>query len=142
MLYIENCPQIAVERGTHQLPSHHSILVQITDPGSDFVTPKFDDYAAIHRFKFYDVTEPLYCRGLIEPITQDQADELVEILLNAMECRYNVIVHCAAGICRSGAVTEVGEIIGFVPVHNNRVPNVEVKNKMLKKLREYWLKNV
>ena len=131
---IENVPQIAVELGTHRLPAKGSILIQITDPDGEFVVPKFkDDFERIDHFRFYDVTAPLWGNDrLLEPITQDQADWIVRILEFALEMDYNVVVHCAAGICRSGAVTEVGVIMGFEAVHENRMPNVEVKSKMMK----------
>lgn len=135
---IENVPQIAVELGTHKLPAKGTILIQITDPDGVFVTPKFeDDFHHIEQFKFYDVTEPLWGNDkLLEPITEEQASELAGILDFAREYNYNVLVHCAAGICRSGAVTEVGVIMGFQAVHDNRMPNVEVKSKMLRCLYE------
>lgn len=134
MIFIENCPQIAVEKGTHRLPANSSILIQITDPESEFVKPFYsENFKEIYKFQFYDVTEPLWGRNcLLEPITEEQANKLVRILDRAMEKGYNVVVHCAAGVCRSGAVTEVGKIMGFTPVHENRLPNVEVKSKMLR----------
>ena len=135
---IENVPQIAVELGTHRLPAKGSILIQITDPDGEFVVPKFkDDFEHIVQYKFYDVTAPLWGNDkLLEPITQDQADFLVRILEFALEMDYDVVVHCTAGLCRSGAVTEVGVIMGFDAVHDNRLPNVEVKSKMLRCLNE------
>lgn len=139
MLFIENCPQIAVEKGTHSLPAHTSILIQITDPGNVFVKPFYNEcFKEIYRFQFYDVTKPLWGRNcLLEPITEDQADSIVRILDRALEKGYNVIVHCTAGVCRSGAVAEVGKIMGFTPIHENRLPNVEVKSKMLRVLYDY-----
>ena len=46
----------------------------------------------------------------------------------------NVIVHCTAGICRSGAVTEIGVQMGFDDVGRYRQPNLLVKHKMSKVL--------
>ena len=46
----------------------------------------------------------------------------------------NVLVHCHAGICRSGAVVEVGEIMGFTPTDRFRAPNLLVKHRMMKAL--------
>jgi hypothetical protein len=46
----------------------------------------------------------------------------------------NVLVHCHAGICRSGAVVEVGSMMGFTPTDRYRQPNLRVKNKMMKVL--------
>ena len=135
MPWIENCPRIAVELGTHTLDSKTSILIQITDADLDFVTPYHGDYINVFRFMFHDVTEMIEHKGKkYYPITQEQANQLVEILDISLKEKYNVIVHCTAGLCRSGAVTEVGSIMGFRPVHDNRLPNVEVKSKMLRSL--------
>lgn len=135
---IENQSMINILTGAHSLEARNSILIQITDPDRDFVEPYFKgDFIKIYQFKFYDVTQPLWGRGcLLEPITQDQADEIFDILLNAYDIGVDVLVHCYAGLCRSGAVVEVGTIMGFEAVHENRIPNVEVKSKLLRALRE------
>jgi hypothetical protein len=39
-----------------------------------------------------------------------------------------------AGICRSGAVTEVGVMLGFNDTEKFRSPNLLVKHRMMKKL--------
>jgi protein tyrosine phosphatase len=46
-----------------------------------------------------------------------------------------VIVHCVAGVCRSGAVCEVGVIMGFDDTEVFRSPNMLVKHKMMSVLR-------
>jgi len=46
----------------------------------------------------------------------------------------NVVVHCHAGICRSGAVTEVATMMGFTATDRFRQPNLRVKHKMMKVL--------
>jgi hypothetical protein len=46
----------------------------------------------------------------------------------------NVVVHCHAGICRSGAVVEVASIMGFTPTDKYRQPNLRVKHKMMQVL--------
>ena len=46
----------------------------------------------------------------------------------------NVVVHCTAGICRSGAVVEVATMMGFADCDNFRQPNLRVKHKMMKVL--------
>lgn len=135
MPQIENTAQFAVECGGHTLGPANTILIQIIDPESEFVIPFHKNFKQIFQFKFYDVDIPT---NNIEPITQDQADELVNVLEFALCNDYNVLVHCAAGICRSGAVTEVGTIMGFDAVHDNRMPNVAVKSRMLKRLRRMY----
>jgi predicted protein tyrosine phosphatase len=46
----------------------------------------------------------------------------------------NVVVHCMAGICRSGAVVEVGVMMGFNDCEKYRQPNLRVKHKLMKQL--------
>jgi predicted protein tyrosine phosphatase len=51
-----------------------------------------------------------------------------------MENRMNVVVHCTAGLCRSGAVAEVGIMMGFDDTERTRIPNIRVKHRMMKVL--------
>ena len=46
----------------------------------------------------------------------------------------NVVVHCHAGVCRSGAVAEVGVMMGFADCERFRIPNLLVKHKMMRVL--------
>jgi hypothetical protein len=46
----------------------------------------------------------------------------------------DVVVHCVAGVCRSGAVAEVGVMLGFDDTEVFRSPNLLVKHKMMRKL--------
>jgi hypothetical protein len=46
----------------------------------------------------------------------------------------NVVVHCFAGICRSGAVCEGGVMMGFNDTERYRSPNLLVKHRMMKVL--------
>jgi hypothetical protein len=66
--------------------------------------------------------------------SQEQADELVRLLQHALENRMNVVVHCYAGVCRSGAVCEVGVMMGFNDTERFRSPNLLVKHRMMKAL--------
>jgi hypothetical protein len=66
--------------------------------------------------------------------SQAQADELVRLLQHAKDNRMNVVVHCFAGICRSGAVCEVGVMLGFRDTGRFRQPNLLVKHRMMKAL--------
>jgi predicted protein tyrosine phosphatase len=67
-------------------------------------------------------------------ISDEQAEQLVGLLQHAMDNSMNVLVHCHAGICRSGAVTEVGTMMGFTATERYRQPNLRVKHKMMKVL--------
>jgi hypothetical protein len=49
----------------------------------------------------------------------------------------NVVVHCHAGVCRSGAVCEIGVMLGFNDTEAFRSPNLLVKHRMMRTLG--WL---
>jgi protein tyrosine phosphatase len=88
----------------------------------------------VAQFQFLDLEKDDYC---IEPemkITDDQAKSLVLLLKQALLNRSNVIVHCVAGVCRSGAVCEIGVMMGFDDTEVFRSPNLLVKHKMMKYL--------
>lgn len=113
----------------------NSMLIQITDPTDNFPTPKYK-FKEIYQFEFLDSETP----SLIEPeeflISDEQAEKIANLLLHAFKNKMNVVVHCQAGICRSGAVVEVGSIMGFTPSdRNRRIPNVLVKKKILEAIR-------
>jgi predicted protein tyrosine phosphatase len=46
----------------------------------------------------------------------------------------NVVVHCMAGLCRSGAVAEVGVMMGFDDTERFRSPNLMVKHSLMRAL--------
>jgi hypothetical protein len=46
----------------------------------------------------------------------------------------DVVVHCHAGVCRSGAVCEVGVMMGFQDTYVFRAPNLLVKHGMMRTL--------
>ena len=53
---------------------------------------------------------------------------------HALANRMNVVVHCHAGVCRSGAVCEIGVMLGFDDTEAFRSPNLLVKHRMMKQL--------
>jgi hypothetical protein len=133
MPWIQNIGLSDVKRGLHFDPGVNAMLIQICDPPGDFPTPLYK-FKEVHQFQFLDVEardkvddEEMRC-------SQEQADELVRLLQHAMANRMNVIVHCHAGICRSGAVCEVGVMLGFNDTEVFRSPNLLVKHRMMKKL--------
>lgn len=135
MSFIENCSLEKVLYGRHRLPSTGSILIQITDPGLDHIIPYYDDYHEIYKFWIWDISKVTY-EGNREFIPMGELDSKIikRILLKALEQERNVIVHCHAGLCRSGAVTEFGHILGLIPVHSNRLPNVHMISMFKKTL--------
>ena len=139
--WIQNVALSDVKKGHHIDAGINSMLIQIVDPAMEFPTPSYK-FKEVHQFEFLDIEED----GLTNngdgtwtdmsefAITQEQADQLVELLQRAFENRMNVVVHCVAGVCRSGAVCEVGVMMGFRDTEAFRSPNLLVKHKMMKKL--------
>jgi predicted protein tyrosine phosphatase len=113
--------------------SGKTTLIQIVDPESDFPEVFKNQFENIYKFRFLDIEED--DRHVREwGISDEQAECLVRILKEALADSVNVIVHCHAGICRSGAVVEVGTIMGFEDCRKFRQPNLLVKYKMMKVL--------
>jgi len=135
MLFIENVPAIAIDRGTHRISAKSAILIQITEPDGMFPVP-MKDFQRVFQFRIWDVVEPITdsLGRVLEPISDEDAQNLVLALQYAQENNLNVVVHCAAGICRSGAVTEIGTMLGFQSIHDNRLPNQAIKYGMMKAL--------
>ncbi len=129
MPFIQNIPRKACEDGHHFDAGPNSILIQISDPDMKHPIPKYQ-FGNVFQFKFWD-EEDAACEDIC---TQEQANELVRILQHALDTRTNVIVHCVAGICRSGAVAEVGVMMGFDDPEVHRSPNLLVKYRMMKRL--------
>jgi len=126
--FIENVSRFDISIGFHADAGENSMLIQIVDFFDTFPTPKYT-FKEILQFKFDDIEDegPTSC-------TEEQAKEIASALLRAKEQHMNVIVHCFAGLCRSGAVAEVGVMLGFNPPERVRLPNTLVKGKILKAL--------
>lgn len=141
MPWIQNVALVDIPRGKHIRVGENSMLIQIVDPAMEFPKPLYN-FKEVHQFEFLDIEED----GLTNngdgtwtdmsefAITQEQADKLVELLQHALANRMDVVVHCHAGVCRSGAVCEVGVMMGFDDAEAFRAPNLLVKHKMMKKL--------
>lgn len=134
--WIQNVARSDIPRGFHIDPGSNAMLIQISDPPGDYPEPKYQ-FKEIHQFEFLDVEEDDFVLEESMRCSQEQADRLVELLQHALENRMNVVVHCHAGICRSGAVCEVGVMMGFRDTQAFRAPNLLVKHRMMKKLG--WL---
>ena len=128
MPWIENIPLENVAKGQHHACGENSMLIQISDHDMAFPSPKHT-FKQVHQFIFLDIEEESDFA-----ITDAQAAELVRLLQHAFENRMNVVVHCHAGICRSGAVCEVGVMMGFNDCERFRAPNLLVKHKMMRVL--------
>jgi protein tyrosine phosphatase len=123
-MFIENCAAADMPQAFHKDPGPNSMLIQITDPASWRATPKHEFLDAEDECGFPEETK----------FSDEQAMDMVGLLLRAKSYNMNVIVHCFAGLCRSGAVAEVGMMLGFEDTGRVRRPNARVKTKMMKVL--------
>jgi predicted protein tyrosine phosphatase len=108
------------------------MLIRIQDPATEFGKVK-QQFKETYCFEFLDAEDtdgfPDECK-----ISDDQAIQLTMLLQRALDKSMNVVVHCHAGICRSGAVVEVASMMGFTPTERLRIPNMRVKHRMMKAL--------
>lgn len=132
MPWIENIGLSDVSKGRHHAAGENSMLIQIVDPAMNFPTA-MHKFRETHQFEFLDLEGP-DAYGSEFKVTDEQAAELVRLLQHALDKRMNVVVHCVAGVCRSGAVCEVGVMMGFTDCEGFRSPNLLVKHKMMKVL--------
>ena len=133
MPWIENVAATDVSTKHHHDAGENSMLISITDPASWRPTPAHK-FKEIHHFEFLDIEKNDYADDEAMRCSQEQANELVRLLQHALENRMNVVVHCFAGVCRSGAVAEIGVQLGFDDVGNFRSPNLLVKHRMMNAL--------
>lgn len=132
MPWIENCALADIEKGYHYDPGPNSILIQIVDQDMDFPTPKYA-FREVHQFKFLDIEDDDSNADTLGMLPA-HAISITRVLKNALANRSNVLVHCVAGICRSGAVTEVGVMMGFEDTEKYRCPNTRVKRMLMLEL--------
>jgi predicted protein tyrosine phosphatase len=133
MPWIENVAAADIPTKFHHDAGPNSMLISITDPASWRPTPAHE-FKERHDFEFLDVERDDHVIDEAMKISDADAERLVKLLQHALENRMNVVVHCFAGICRSGAVTEVGVMMGFNDTGRFRSPNLLVKHKMMKVL--------
>ena len=130
--FIENCSKSDVFNGHHYDAGPNAMLIRIQDPATEFGKIKYP-FKEVYEFEFLDAEDEDGFEDECK-IQDEQAEQLVALLKRALENRMNVVVHCHAGICRSGAVVEVASMMGFTPADRYRQPNVRVKSKMMKVL--------
>ena len=131
MPWIQNVSYKDVITGYHDWDKN-TILIRIVDPLMDFPEPA-KEFRDIYHFEFLDLEEKDNFAEEFK-ITAEQAKDIVAILKEALNDDYNVVVHCVAGICRSGAVAEVGVMLGFTDTYTYRSPNLLVKHSLMKVL--------
>lgn len=130
-----------VPEAYHREAGENSMLIQIMDNDTIKWPVSKHQFKEIHRFKFLDVEANTPMAEGYTSISDEQAKDLVELLQKALRKDMNVIVHCHAGVCRSGAVCEIGVILGFEDCKKYRAPNLLVKHKMMKVLGLYDYEN-
>jgi len=131
-MWIQNVSFADIPKGHHVAVGVNSMLIQIVDPAMEFPVPKHQ-FKEVHQFEFLDLERDDKF-GEEFKITDAQAEELVRLLQHALDNHMDVVVHCVAGVCRSGAVCEIGVMMGFNDTEVFRSPNLLVKHKMMKKL--------
>ena len=129
--WIENISLDAVRTGEHFDAGDYSMLIQIVDPGVEFPTPKHK-FKKVSQYFFLDVDDTDHEKFYFAAaITDEDAQGIAEDLKYALDNHMNVIVHCHMGVCRSGAVAEVGVMLGFRDTEAFRIPNTMVKRKLM-----------
>lgn len=132
-VFITNVSMAEVAVGNHYDAGPNSMLIQIVDPGMEFPVP-VHQFARVHQFEFLDLEEEDHADLEELKISDDQARQIAILLRDALAHRMNVVVHCVAGFCRSGAVVEVASMIGFTNLEAFRMPNQLVKRKLMEAL--------
>ena len=132
-MWIENVAADDIPKRFHHEAGENSMLISITDPAGWKPEAKHV-FKERHNFEFLDVEKDDVVLDEAMKCSQEQANELVRLLQHAKDNRMNVVVHCTMGICRSGAVCEVGVMMGFEDTGRFRSPNLLVKHRMMKAL--------
>ncbi len=129
-MWIANFSLDEVKNGNHIILNNDAILIQICDPKTNFpISPYENSFVKVFKFSFLDTNFSVEPRA----INDYQAEKIAEALNFAKKNNLNIIVHCHAGISRSGAIVEVGTLIGFEILKNHkqpRIPNTLVFNKV------------
>jgi protein-tyrosine phosphatase len=134
MPWIENCSYADILKAHHYDPGPNSLLISIVDPhGGEWThqtkwpSPKYP-FKYISKYAFEDSDDGTFA------ITKQEGKQIAERLKTAFANHTNVVVHCIAGICRSGAVVEAAISLGFTDTGKHRIPNLRVKSFILEHL--------
>lgn len=109
--------------------------------------PSATAFLRTHVFVFLDIGDPPAPSSLsaafdtadgedyARAITPAQARHLAGILQDAYQAGHDLVVHCTAGVSRSGAVVEAAVRMGFTDPGTFRAPNARVLRLLLEALR-------
>ena len=136
MPFIQNIALVDVAKGFHLDVGDNSVLIQIIDTDRETFPKPLRDFKEVHQFKFLDIEADAEVLDEAMRISDEQAEQIAAVLKRAYTEGSNVIVHCHAGVCRSGAVAEVGVRLGFEDTRQYRAPNRLVLSKILRYLPE------
>ena len=129
---IENCSWADFKVGNHRISPINTVAIQIVDPGDVPPEPAENCFVERYCFQFLDAetqTSQFFPESAL--FSDSQAQHIARILRKSLDNDHDVLVHCVAGICRSGAVVEVAEMIGFDECFRYRMPNVRVRGKLM-----------
>ncbi len=125
---IYNCDLEDINTGKCIISGNNTVLISINNPCSAYEVRPEQSFKSVHRFEFLDIEDSEHDFA----ITDYQAKDIAQILQTCYDTGINVVCHCFLGINRSGAVTEVGEMLGFEYIGTYKQPNVLVKKKLMK----------
>lgn len=111
------------------IPKENTVLVRIGDYIDPYFPPIHGGFHSVHTFCFDDTLTD----GAVS-ISEQHAKDIAGVLKECLTNNRDILVHCFAGICRSGAVVECGVVLGFEDGGAHRQPNILVKNKIFKAL--------
>lgn len=131
-LYVANIARRDLETGNYNqqlFKSENTMLISINDPAAfpPSAVTKFKDKIFVYFLDVEDVENEF-------AIGPNGAYRIAAAIKTAMKQNLNVLVHCTAGICRSGAVAEACEVLGFEYIGNYKQPNVLVKKRLFREL--------
>jgi predicted protein tyrosine phosphatase len=119
----------------------NSIWISIGEPEKTFqrVSNPFLEQSPFLKIEFWDVTKVFdYGGEIFTPPTDEDAQKIVDFILD--NPGKDIIVNCAAGISRSGAVCQFCEDVLMYkwhePFKKRAVPNILLYSKMLKYYRK------
>ncbi len=128
--WIQNVSKEDIRVGRHFDCGENSMLIAMLDPLEAFPRP-YHTFKEVHQFEFHDVETEVTD---FVAISDEDAATIAALLKRALADKMQVVAHCHAGLCRSGAVAEVGIMMGFTDTDAVRMPNCLVKKKLLKAL--------
>ena len=135
MAKVQNVSRHDIEVGNH-IDSSRAVLIQISDPDSEHPQPA-KSFVRAYQYKFLDIEDKDECLDPAWRFNNVQADEISIVLQLCRLLGYDVVVHCHMGVCRSGAIAECAEALGFKYAGNGKTPNQAVKTLLMKSLGLY-----